>query len=626
MMSAPSFSSAKKSKTYHYHSEWEEEFFFVMFKDKCLCLICNSKVALPKRANVERHFKTTHTKYATDFPFGSEGRKIKVRELKSSLSAQQSFFTKPDSKSKAAALASFAVAEILIKRKKPFEDGELIKEAMQKAGEALFNDFKNKKEIMSAINDIPLSRNTVMRRSEALSQNLEQLLKEDLQKCSFLSLQFDESTDVTDIAELCIFVRLVFEDMTSKEEFLTMIQLKGQTRGEDIYRSFKEFIEKTEFPIHKLVAITTDGAPAMLGQRVGFTSLCKNDVNIPSFTNYHCIIHQQVLCSKILDSDNVMKIAFKIVNSIRARSLQRRQFRALLEETEAEHSDLLLHTDVRWLSRGAFLKRFRLLLPEIKTFIQAKGEYVPELQDEKWLMKLAFLTDTTEKLNELNKDLQGKDKTVIDMTTFIKTFKSQIQVYASQLRQGDLRNFKNMEEECTHNSNRDFDTFISQLENLRLEFQRRFSDFDALEDVICFMTFPFNECVNLVSLTDKIGNLIDSESVEIEEEIIKIRCDIFVKARAYDSNTTDFWKLICKEKYPCLRKLALYLTSFFGSTYLCESTFSNMNAIKTKHRSRLTDSHLTSCLRIAVTSYTPQYDKLVTNIQCQVSTQKRTVE
>lgn len=67
-----------------------------------------------------------------------------------------------------------------------------------------------------------------------------------------------------------------------------------------------------------------------------------------------------------------MKIAFKVVNSIRARSLQRRQFRALLEETEAEHSNLLLHTDVRWLSRGAFLKRFRQLLPEIKTFIHSK--------------------------------------------------------------------------------------------------------------------------------------------------------------------------------------------------------------------------------------------------------------
>ncbi|GFS69916.1 uncharacterized protein TNCV_3102121 [Trichonephila clavipes] len=88
---------------------------------------------------------------------------------------------------------------------------------------------------------------------------------------------------------------------------------------------------------------------------------------------------------KILKSNDMMQIAFKVVNSIRSRSLQRRQFRTLLEETESEYGDLLLHTDVRWLSRSAFLKRFRILLPEIENFLQMKGEHITELEDEKWL-------------------------------------------------------------------------------------------------------------------------------------------------------------------------------------------------------------------------------------------------
>lgn len=207
------------------------------------------------------------------------------------------------------------------------------------------------------------------------------------------------------------------------------------------------------------------------------------------------------------------------------------------------------------------------------------------------------------------------------MTSLIKTFKSQIQMHASQLKRGELKNYKNMEEECTHNSNRDYKIFAEQLENLHLEFERRFADFAALEEVLSFMVFPFNENIDIDSLTVKIGNLTDTESLLVEEEIIKMRSDIFLKARAFSG--TEFWKVICKEKFPCLRKVALYLTSFFGSTYLCESTFSTMNAIKTKNRSRLTDAHLTSCLHIAVTSYTPQYDKLVENMQCQTSTQKR---
>ncbi|GFW87140.1 hypothetical protein TNCV_5124941 [Trichonephila clavipes] len=36
--------SAKRSKTLLYHNEWEEDFFFVMVKEKCVCLTCNSKI------------------------------------------------------------------------------------------------------------------------------------------------------------------------------------------------------------------------------------------------------------------------------------------------------------------------------------------------------------------------------------------------------------------------------------------------------------------------------------------------------------------------------------------------------------------------------------------------------
>lgn len=158
-----------------------------------------------------------------------------------------------------------------------------------------------------------MSRNTVMRRTETMSQNLKEILQENISKGIFLSLQFDESTDFTDTAQLCVFVRMVCDDMSAIEEFLTIISMKGQTRGQDIYNSFKDFISRVNFPIHKLVSITTDGAPAMVGKNFGF----------------------------------VANVCFKIINSIRARSLQRRQYRALLDECESEHGDLLLHTDVR---------------------------------------------------------------------------------------------------------------------------------------------------------------------------------------------------------------------------------------------------------------------------------------
>uniref|UniRef100_A0A0E9UX64 HAT C-terminal dimerisation domain-containing protein n=5 Tax=Euteleostomi TaxID=117571 RepID=A0A0E9UX64_ANGAN len=48
----------------------------------------------------------------------------------------------------------------------------------------------------------------------------------------------------------------------------------------------------------------------------------------------------------------------------------------------------------------------------------------------------------------------------------------------------------------------------------------------------------------------------------------------------------------------------------FGSTYVCEQTFSVMKINKAHHRSKLTDQHLRSVLRIATTKLTPDFDAL----------------
>lgn len=75
----------------------------------------------------------------------------------------------------------------------------------------------------------------------------------------------------------------------------------------------------------------------------------------------------------MLNMTEIMDVAMKITCAIRARSLQRRLFRAHLGQADCDNSDLLLRTDVRWLSRGNFLQGFRELCPEIKEFFRATG-------------------------------------------------------------------------------------------------------------------------------------------------------------------------------------------------------------------------------------------------------------
>ncbi len=226
---------------------------------------------------------------------------------------------------------------------------------------------------------------------------------------------------------------MAFQDATTKEDFLTLLHLKERTRGEDIYNEFKKYVTENDIPIHKLVAITTDGAPAMLGVRSGFIALCRNDPDFPDFVNYHCVIHQQALAGKVVDFSHVMTLVVKLINSIRAKALQRRLFKALLDELDAAYGDLLLHADVRWLSRGKVLQHFVDLLPEIKTFLFARNEDHKELSDDVWLLDLGFLTDLTAKLNSLNNELQGEDRHLPHMISAVKAFKSKLGVWITQM-------------------------------------------------------------------------------------------------------------------------------------------------------------------------------------------------
>lgn len=78
-----------------------------------------------------------------------------------------------------------------------------------------------------------------------------------------------------------------------------------------------------------------------------------------AITGRQIIFHQEALCSRMLPFGQVMKIVTKIVNFIRAAPFQRRLFKALLENPEdPEDPDLILHTEVRWFSKGKVLIRF----------------------------------------------------------------------------------------------------------------------------------------------------------------------------------------------------------------------------------------------------------------------------
>lgn len=255
--------------------------------------------ATAKWHNMKRHFSTCHKSYHANYPPGNALRTEKVCELKAALGKQQSFFMRLVKNSQKATEASFRATHFLIKKKKAFSDREVLKEAMMIIANTVLKDEKNGTNILSTLSDVQLGSSTMARRVTAMSGNLTERLDRDLARCSWFSIQCDESVDNSSTAQLMIFIRIVFDDFSTKEELLTLLPLKTTTRGVDIYNAVKNFFAEKKVPLQKLVSVTTDGAPAMTGQHAGFITHYKGDTDFPPSLHYHCIIHQQLICAKV---------------------------------------------------------------------------------------------------------------------------------------------------------------------------------------------------------------------------------------------------------------------------------------------------------------------------------------
>ncbi|KAE8280213.1 General transcription factor II-I repeat domain-containing protein 2 [Larimichthys crocea] len=306
--------------------------------------------------------------------------------------------------------------------------------------------------------------------------------------------------------------------------------------------------------------------------------------------------------------DHIMSTVTQVVNFIKAKGLNHRQFKSFLEELGADHSDMPYHTEVRWLSRGKVAKRFFELREEICLFMESKGKDTTELRDEKFQCELAFLCDIMNHLDALNLQLQGRAHVITDMYYAVRAFRTKLRLWESQMQQGNLAHFLccQVMKEQTATAVMPFAQFAEKLILLGAEFTRRFADFEAQKCRFELLSNPFAFDVN-------------NAPSNLQMELIELQCNDTLKSK-YDSVGAAQFPPYLPDTLPELRAQAAQMLSMFGSTYLCEQLFSLMKMNKTPHRSRLTDEHLHSVLRISsAQSLTPEIDALACKKRCQVS-------
>lgn len=615
------------SENRQFKPEWTDEFCFIFTprNAKPTCLICFQTVALCKKENLKRHFNSCHASFNATYPEKSEKRKQRISSMLASYKQSMQTMSRSTSAQENATTASLLVSWNLGKAMKPFTDAEIIKKcAIDMAGQVLSFDEKMKKTVVELFQQVPLSANSTTRRVEALAEDCFSCLLADLKKAEVLSLAIDSSCDITDMEQLSVFARY-FDGKCFQEELLCLLPLPGHTTGEIIYNEIKQFFCTNGLDISKVVSVVTDGAPSMVGHQKGFVSRLR--VNNPALLPLHCIIHQSVLCAKLCGKmKEVMDSVTKLVNFVReSSSLQHRLFKALLEETSAAHSDLLLHNNVRWLSKGRVLERFCDLHDELVTFISGLSshkaqEHLTFLGDTKMMAYVSFLCDIMCHLNQLNLQLQGKKHTVAEMYEAVEAFQSKLKLLEKDLSTRKLH-FSHLRMHCEKHGTKEDNVMLSFLSSLSENFRKRFDSCPKLSpELLLFLRKPFSVAAD-GQWTVEAKRLVPSlDEAALQMEILQLKTSELLKIQHNEVTVTDFWvNVVPRAEFQNVSAIAMYLLTMFPSTYVCESSFSAMNNIKNHDRNRLTNNHLGQCLRIATTQYEPNFKKMALSNRCHFS-------
>lgn len=155
-----------------------------------------------------------------------------------------------------------------------------------------------------------------------------------------------------------------------------------------------------------------------------------------------------------------------------------------------------------------------------------------------------------------------------------------------------------------------FSEYSNQIKLLKNEFERRFLDFSKCETQFQIFTSPLS---------------VDVETVEenLQLELIELQCDSILKQKFMEVGVPKFYTYLPSDQFPKLLLLAKQVLAMFGSTYLCEQLFSILKNNKTPERSRLTDQHVQSILKVtAANDIQPNFEDLIKDKRCQVSSKR----
>ena len=134
------------------------------------------------------------------------------------------------------------------------------------------------------------------------------------------------------------------------------------------------------------------------------------------------------------------------------------------------------------------------------------------------------------------------------------------------------------------------------IQDLQKQFQDRFSDLDSRAEEVGLFQNPFE--ANVTSCPEA-----------LQLELIELQASDMLREKY--KGLLVFYKCLSTDDFPNLRHFASAYLSMFGTTYLCEETFSKMKYIKSNLQTSMLDDNLESLLILGTTHLKPDLPTIV---------------
>ncbi|XP_029633870.1 EPM2A-interacting protein 1 [Octopus sinensis] len=587
-----------------FQEKWTKEYFVIPQNDKVLCLICHKVGACLKEYNIKRHYNSHHKSY--NMLVGDE-RNMKLELLLKDIADQTFVFQ--TAQNEVSVYASYVLAYELVRSAKPLSEGEFLKQCMMKIVDVVIPD---KKQLLQ---DIDMSNVTMFRRIIDVAEDLQKQLQTHSQSFVAYSISLDICNDISETPQLLVFIRGVLENFDIHEELLSVENLSEKATGIDIFHATCRALNANNMNWELLVGVTTDSAPAMIAAKSGAVALLsqkmkqKYDMDL---IHYHRVIPQETLISNVLLMDNVISVVVKCVNLLRSEVHEHNLFKSFLEDCKAEFGDVYFSTD-RWVSNYSCLKRFFSLTNEIKEFLYRKDHELVNIMDSDWMCDLAFLVDISSVLNELNTQLLGNGKFATTLFEHTKETGKKLQILQKQLKDKNLTNFATcklllddgfkvykdgcvvLDKSCTI-----LETFSSEKYTQILQRAIGFLDLQEHSQALDIFENPFTVEPETAPTTFQL-------------ELRDLQEDSKFNYPFCEKSLINFYEELSAKQYPKLRHHAQQMTSLFGSTYICEKTFTmmNLNNNSSLFKTKFTETYHHPYLRVLTSNYCPRMEHIL---------------